>query len=78
LWSFDQAENCDIEEKNVTTPDPEPTHLNQVVQTAAARVEGLEFSGDVDFGQGVNSAGAWLTKTLSVGTDQRLTLDYRW
>ena len=57
--SFAMISAYDIEEKNVTTPDPNPDHPNQVVQTGGARVRGIELSGDAALGDGFNATLAY-------------------
>ena len=57
--SFAMVSLYDLEEKNVTTADPDPDHPNQVVQTGAARVRGIEISGDADLGYGVTAGLAY-------------------
>jgi iron complex outermembrane receptor protein len=48
-----------IQEYNITTPDPNPAHPNQVVQTGGAQVRGVELSGDYDLGAGFSGTLAY-------------------
>jgi iron complex outermembrane recepter protein len=57
--SFVTASVYQIDEKNVTTADPDPDHPNQEVQTGGARVRGIELSGNLSLGAGFSGTLAY-------------------
>jgi iron complex outermembrane recepter protein len=69
--SFGMMSAYDIEEKNITTPDPDPDHPNQVVQTGGARVKGIELSGDLDLGYDIAAtvAYSYMSSTITAAND---------
>lgn len=72
--SFAMLSAYTLDEHNVTTPDPNPEHPNQVVQTGAARVQGVELSSNLELAYGLSStlAYTYMSSKITSATDDSL------